>query len=431
LCKRVKEEFDRQNLLAIQAWEAAGRVDEHGNPVPQPVARKVTTRLVGDCLQALTGLALLPSDTEEPSWLKLRGADIERHNPSEIIVCSNGIGHLSALATDGVLEACTPSFFSRNALDYAFDPQAPPPRFWLEFLGQLWPKDVEAIRALQEFFGYLLTGDTRLQKILMLVGPRRSGKGTIARVLRALIGLCNVCSPTLASLATNFGMWPLLGRTVAIISDARLSGRTDVAVIVERLLSVSGEDAQTIDRKHLPPVTTKLAVRFVILTNELPKLSDPSGALAGRLILLRLVTSFYGQEDTALTDRLLTELPGILLWSIEGWLRLQQRGYYLQPKSGQELIEDMEDLASPIGAFVRERCEVGPVFEVFVRDIFAAWKFWCEEKGRKEPGHEHLFGRDLHALLPALEVRQPREGDKRFRVYVGIRLRQDGQVLGD
>ena len=55
-------------------------------------------------------------------------------------------------------------------------------------------------------------------------------------------------------------------------------------VVVERLLSISGEDAQTVDRKNLSQVTCKLPVRFAILTNELPRLNDASGALVGRIL---------------------------------------------------------------------------------------------------------------------------------------------------
>jgi putative DNA primase/helicase len=89
-------------------------------------------------------------------------------------------------------------------------------------------------------------------------------------------------------------------------------------VIVERLLSISGEDALTIDIKFRDPVTCKLTTRLMLLSNELPRLSDASGALAGRFIALRLTESFYGREDLDLTQKLLTELPGILLWAIEG-----------------------------------------------------------------------------------------------------------------
>ena len=94
-------------------------------------------------------------------------------------------------------------------------------------------------------FGYLLTSDTRLQKMFLIVGPKRSGKGTIARVLKALLGVANVAGPTLSGLGTNFGLAPLVGKPLAIISDARLSGRADQQVIAERLLA---SPAKTVSR---------------------------------------------------------------------------------------------------------------------------------------------------------------------------------------
>src|SRR5262249_34438213 len=159
---------------------------------------------------------------------------------------------------------------------------------------------------------------------------------------------------------------------------------SDIASVVERLLSISGEDAQTIDRKNLAPVTAKLTARFVILTHELPRLNDPSGALVSRMIVLPLTRSWDGPEDTTLTDPLLEELPALFLWAGAGWRRLKERGHFQQPESGNALVSELEDLSSPIGAFVRDRCEVGPEHEVFVSDLFNAWKSWCEKKGRKE-----------------------------------------------
>ena len=110
-----------------------------------------------------------------------------------------------------------------------------------------------------------------------------------------------MAGPTLSSLAQNFGLAPLIGKPLAIISDARLGGRADVQVVVERLLSITGEDWLSIDRKFLPAWNGQLPTRFVILTNELPKLGDASGAIASRFIVLRLIQSFYGQEDQSLT----------------------------------------------------------------------------------------------------------------------------------
>jgi putative DNA primase/helicase len=106
----------------------------------------------------------------------------------------------------------TPLFFNRVAVPLDYDPVAPEPVKWLQFLHQIWPEDEESIAALQEFFGYVLSGRTDLHKIMLLIGPTRSGKGTIARVLERLLGKGNVAGPTLASLGTNFGLSPLLGK---------------------------------------------------------------------------------------------------------------------------------------------------------------------------------------------------------------------------
>jgi putative DNA primase/helicase len=289
-------------------------------------------------------------------------------------------------------------------------------------LGQLWLDDPVSIETLQEIFGYCLTPDTRQQKIFLLVGPPRSGKGTIGRVLRHLVGPDSTVAPTVASLGTNFGLAPLIGKRVAIISDARIGGRADQNAIVERLLSISGEDALTIDRKYLAPWTGRLRTRFLILTNELPQLADASGALVSRLIVLVLTESFLGREDQGLTERLLRELPGILNWSIDGWQRLTARGHFIQPPSALEAVQQLHDLTSPVGAFVRECCETGGGFGVEVVELFKAWGKWCAEHGREHPGHSQAFGRRLRAVVPWLKIIQPRDGKRRVRLYQGIRL---------
>ena len=84
----------------------------------------------------------------------------------------------------------------------------------------------------------MISGRLDLHKILLLVGPTRAGKGVIARILGALVGAENVAGPTLSSLNGDFGLAPLLGKTLAVVSDARLNGR-GAHVVVERLLSIS------------------------------------------------------------------------------------------------------------------------------------------------------------------------------------------------
>ena len=242
-------------------------------------------------------------------------------------------------------------------------------------------------------------------------------------VLQALVGIANVANPTLSGLGTQFGLQPLVGKMVAIIADARMSGRSDMAQITENLLSISGEDTRTIDRKHKTSITAKLNTRFLMLSNQIPRLVDESGALANRFIILKLARDFLGREDHELTDRLLAELPGILLWAIEGWHRLKDRGYFLQPKSGDADVELMHDSSSPVGAFLRESCILGPEHTIAITDLYGAWKAWCLSKGReKYTGDEHTFGRNLNAACPTVIVTRPRSEGGRKRHYQGIAL---------
>lgn len=388
---------------------------EDGKPKLRPIVPNAA--LVREVRLALPSRGILVDDTlDAPAWLPAE--TFKQYDPRELLVFPNGI---LDIARDE-LHPPNPYLFTLNATTFNYNKRPPTPERWLAFLKQLWPDDAEARRTLRQWFGYCLTADTRLQKMLMLVGPKRSGKGTVARILTALLGQVNVAGPTLGSLASNFGTQALLGKLLAIIADARLSGRTDQAIVVERLLTISGEDSITVDRKHRDPLTVTLPTRLMLLTNELPRLADSSGALAGRFLVLTLRESFYGNEDPRLTDKLLAELPGIMQWACDGWRDLAVRGRFFEPESSREAIGELEDLASPVGAFIRERCVVEPGMETECATLYAAWKAWCDEQGRDRPGTVASFGRDLRAAVPGIRISRPRVDGHRTRVYECIGL---------
>jgi len=390
---------------ALRYFQAAG----NRQPVLVPFDSNPTT--VNAALDTLRSYTHLAANVTPPAWL---GDDQPSCDPRDILCCRSINLHLPT----GTRLKTTPRLFAVNALTFDHDPSAAVPDPWLTFLEQLWGDDREQIELLQEWTGYCLTGDTRQQKMVLLVGPRRSGKGTIARVLAQLVGSANICGPTVSSLAGEFGLQPLLGKSLAIVSDARFSGR-DLPIVVERLLCISGEDAVSVNRKFLTAVTMKLPTRFMFLTNELPRLIDASSALAGRFLILRLSESFYGREDVDLSHKLLQYLPGILNWAIAGWRRLNDRGRFVQPASTSDAVREMEELASPVLAFVRDQCVVGPDERASLDDLYRAWKTWCEDEGRESPGPKILFGRNLLAAMPHVRSRR---GTDDGRFYEGIGL---------
>lgn len=381
------------------------------------------SNVVAGAIDALRGLKHIRPDQfpEPPFWLD------GRDEPDAKSLLSTRTGLVDP-ATGEVL-AATDELFTLNMIGCEYRPDAAAPERWLRFLGEVWPGEdgAECVTALRQFMGYLLTPDTRLQKALMMVGPKRSGKGTIIRVIQELVGKQNTVAPSLGSLGGDFGLQPLLGKLVALVSDARLDTRHGSA-IAENLLRITGEDQVTVNRKNLSAMTVTLPVRFVLATNEVLRWSDREGALANRFIVLPMRQSFAGREDIGLSDTLRTELPSILNWAIDGLREVRTAGRIAQPSTGADVVRDMEYLASPVRGFIDARCHIAPEHSVEKARLFEAFRSWHRSMtGIEYTRGAEWFSRDIMTVISGAVTpgRGPRE-EGRPHIYVGIALKPDG-----
>ena len=175
---------------------------------------------VSNFVNALKARTNINSKVDAPSWACVG----VWANPKELIPFKNGLYHLPT----NTLYGCNPHFFNTSATDIDYKDAAPEPVKCVKFLRSLWPADQESIDTLQEIFGLLISSDTSFQKIFGIVGPARSGKGTILRVLAMLVGPANYTATTMKQLGGDFGTEGLIGKGVCCIPDAMLSGHTDV-----------------------------------------------------------------------------------------------------------------------------------------------------------------------------------------------------------
>ena len=381
-----------------------------------PVAFKPKKSAIEETLVALRSLTHLRTETA-PAWDTRARRDpvFAGLAAADIVSLGNGLFHLPTRT----LLPHTPALFSLNTLPFDYDPSAKCGE-WEQFLENVWEDDQEMKDTLQDVFGYLLTNDTSLHKIPFIVGAKRGGKGTIGRVIEGLIGRSNVAGPTLQSLSTQFGLAPLIGKQVAIIGDGRSGGR-DIQVTVERLLMISGGDKISIDRKNREAWDGRLSARIVVMSNELLMLPDSSGALASRMLLLKLTKSFLGQEDVGIGGRILAQLPGVFNWALAGRDRLLARGHFIQPAQSMGEVDSLRLLNSPVTAFVEEQCEVGPNLTASKHALYMAYTRYCETEGRHvEP--KAVLMKSLFSAYPSLRSARARaEGSREQRVG-GLRL---------
>lgn len=422
----IKEEFDRawlEEARKYKEWRKSDKYDpERDRGMPR--VRKVTSALVHNVYSASKGLCTLRSSQELHDWI-----DRSTAPKGLCIAVGNGILNLSAAIMPGkgkeeVLLPHSKNWFSTTRLDFDFDENAQC-HTWQKFLFDVFNGDLASIEVLQKWFGYLLVPDNRLQKILFVIGPPRSGKGTVIHVMKSLFGESAVATPTLAELAKDFSLEPLIQKTVAIIPDARLSDRVDQTLITERLLSISGGDPQNVQRKYKETLSAaNVKARFTLFSNLLPKLTDHSMAFISRCVFLHMPNSYLGKEDYSLGDRLQAELPGILNWAIYGRHLLNRDLRLNQPAGGEKLRTEMKSLMSPIFTFLEECCEVDHEGCVDISELFSNWETWCQENQIAHPGNTQAFSRKVKAINPAIEVEQYRTStSSRNRRFRGIKMK--------
>lgn len=396
--QEVHDELD----VRAHMWHRLSEVtyaNKDGAELPWPVE---TGRLNG-LMEPLKILTRLPVELTPP--FHTAGP----YTPArDVIAMSNGILNYRTRE----LKSSTPELFTTWALPFKYDEEATC-NTWTKFLNTIFAHDQAAIRTLQEFFGMYISGRMDLQKALILIGPSRAGKGTISRTLQALMGGdVNCASPGLAQLNEDFGLEGLIDKPLAVIEDARTTGRNDRAV--ERLLGIIGEDNVSINRKGKAYWQGKLPARFLIVSNELPAFADASKAITTRFMAIRLTQSFVGKEDHDLGTAIMSELPGILNWALDGLDRLEDNNTFTRPATMDDTIAQMEDLASPLTQFADEHYTItgNDDDRLTVSEVHGAYKAWCQDSERKPMNRENFINK-LTAAYPSLTYKNTALGGMR------------------
>lgn len=313
------------------------------------------------------------------------------------------------------------SMFIPNGAEWEYDKKATGHPLWDKFLFELLGDKADEIAMLQEWFGYVLSGDTWAQKGLIIVGPPRAGKGVIGHVLSHLLGKSMVSSPALHAIGTRFGLEDLIDKRMCLISDARLSNRQDIFAVIETLLRIIGGDAVSVDRKNKSALNLDLDARIMLLSNEMPQLSDNSTAINHRFLIIQLKESFLGREDVELLDKLLAELPAIANWAITGYQRLLNTHRFTEPESSKEARQEWYEEGNPFAQFIDDCCNVKVGGQVETTALYRAYRQWCEDRGNAFMA-ANVMSKRLKAMFGDRIKRVKSNG---VRVIEGIELIQN------
>lgn len=232
-----------------------------------------------------------------------------------------------------------------------------------------------------------MRGD-RQRKAVFLHGPTRSAKSTFVRLLEALVGYRARSAVTLHELAGNrFATADLFGKVLNAAAELSAAHVDDLATFKQ----VTGDDPVRAERKYGQPFTFRSRALFVFAANEIPTVSEVSGAYLARIRPYKFPTSFEGREDPGLEQAMLGELPGILVRLVGALRRFEARGGYIDDERSRSALDDFARHSDRVRLFLYETCT--PIDDGFVSrtDLFTAFEEWAKESRRHSLGRHRFY----------------------------------------
>ena len=279
--------------------------------------------------------------------------DFFKEAPVEEIPVKNGLLNIFTKT----LSPFTPEkkFFTKIPVEYIPPLDCP---LIKKFLGQIH-KHEEDILITQEFFGYCLLRDYRIEKAIMLTGDGRNGKGRELEILKRFLGPENCVNIQLQDIEKDsFALSEFHGRL------ANISGDISKEAIEHsgNFKMLTGEDLITANRKFKVRISFVNYAKQMYSANEIPKTYDLKDAFFLRWVILEYPFKFLSQKelnklteeqknmsvngrpkynlaDKEIVSKITTdsELSGLLNWALEGLSRLLHQRDFSYSKSLAEV----------------------------------------------------------------------------------------------
>ena len=313
--------------------------------------------------------------------------------------------------------------YCNNRLTVAYNPDAPTPKKWLQFLSELLqPEDIPT---LQEFLGYCLLPTTKGQKMLMLIGKGGEGKSRIGLVMRSLLG-DSMNTTSIQKVESNrFSRADLENKLLMVDDDMDMSALPKTNYIKS---IVTAEAKMDVERKGIQSYQSDIYARFLCFGNgALTALYDHSDGFWRRQLVLTTKDRPANREDNPfLVEALSAELEGILLWCLDGLQRLLRNSYKftVSPKAAANLetikrnSNNVLDFLDSEGYF-RYKAD----FSISSKDLYEIYKLWCEDNACHPVSAARLSSEVSQNavrlnLEPTNNIYLP--GGRRVRGFVGI-----------
>ncbi len=291
---------------------------------------------------------------------------------------------------------------------------------WIKFIDDIFLGREEIIDFVQRFVGYALTTSTKEQCMFILHGDGRNGKTVFIETLRKLFGdyVTSLPSSSLVRKPHENG----IPNDIAALKGSRLvtTVETNENVTLDESLikKITGSDIIKARFLHKEFFEFQPTFKIIFASNHKPNIHATDNGIWRRIRMIPFDLKITDDnDDKELQYKIFQELPGILLWAIEGYKKWSESGL-TKPTIIMETTDTYRYEEDSIGQFIEDEC-------VIANEYFMPCK---EFKERIQAYNKYLTQKKISeymrkkGFLPAENRRMVK--DNQLRCYIGLRLKE-------
>ncbi len=271
-------------------------------------------------------------------------------------------------------------------------------RHFEQFLQSVSGGDYEIELRVKESMGYLLSPINEGKLFFVMGTAPNSGKSTLGRLLRQLIGEAYVSSLSTQKLAERFALGNAHGKILNISMDLPKGkvASTSTAIIKK----ITGGDTITSERKYDKQRELHSDMRFLFASNfpVTVSRSDDDDAFWDRMVIIPFPVSIKREDmDKDLLEKLLEERDAIITLCLQAFHKVLRRNYLFSVCSQADVMKrewryKEPDYTGSIQPFMEECIEItGRKNDgIFFAELYEKYCEYCEENGFEATGKHKL-----------------------------------------
>lgn len=213
-------------------------------------------------------------------------------------------------------------------------------------------KDIRTL--IEEVIGYTFYSKNELGKSFIIIGDKANGKSTFLKIMIFLLGENNTSALSLDDIINSrFRLYEVNGKLLNIGDDIG-SGYIPES---ENYRKIVTGDVIVAEKKGKDPIKFNCYAKFIFSANEIPRVKDPTGATARRIIIIPFKNSFTQNSedyDPYFLDKIKNAecMEYLINVGVEGLKRVLKNKGFSESEETKQLLKEFNENNNPVIEYV-------------------------------------------------------------------------------